>query len=199
MNRRFYLIFMVSILASCTNLPNYSSLPAFLSEDRIQMVVEIPAGTTHKLEYDALLNEFKAELMPDGHTRRVAFLPYPANYGFIPSTRMNPAEGGDGDAMDIVLLADAIPTGKVVAALPIAVLWMQDADEDDHKIIAIPVDPTIRILPIDSFAELEQQYPAVLDLIQGWFSSYKGPSSKVAVVGWGNDADALRLIKRMAL
>ena len=46
--------------------------------------------------------------------RIVNFLPYPANYGFIPSTFMDKKKGGDGDALDILLISEHMVTGTVV-------------------------------------------------------------------------------------
>ena len=58
-------------------------------------IIEVPAGTNRKLEIQPD-GQFVAELM-NGVPRVVNFLPYPGNYGFIPSTLMDEARGGDGE------------------------------------------------------------------------------------------------------
>lgn len=55
----------------------------------------------------------------NGVPRWTTFLPYPANYGFIPGTRMNKEEGGDGDAVDVFVLCGAVPSGTVMEVEPI--------------------------------------------------------------------------------
>jgi inorganic pyrophosphatase len=66
---------------------NHLALPSFSSDGFLNAVIEIPAGTNTKYEYDKQRLEFKPDLR-DGQTRRVDFLSYPLNYGFIPSTKM---------------------------------------------------------------------------------------------------------------
>ena len=80
------------------------------------MVVEIPAGTNHKIEYDPSTDSFEND-KKDGKDRVISFLPYPGNYGFIPSTLMNKDRGGDGDALDILVIGESEPTGTVLSCL----------------------------------------------------------------------------------
>ena len=113
--------------------------------------------------------------MPDeinGKPRIVNFMPYPANYGFIPSTLMNSASGGDGDPLDVLLIAESIKTGTVIEIIPIGILVLNDLNENDSKIIAIPADPMLRIINVESYKELKQHHNAILDLIRLWFLNY---------------------------
>ena len=69
--------------------------------------------------------------------RVVNFLPYPGNYGFIPSTMMSESAGGDGDALGYFSdFAESMTTGTVLEVIPIAALMMVDGGEIDTKIIA---------------------------------------------------------------
>ena len=111
------------------------------------MVVEIPAGTNKKLEYNAKTNSFPADVL-SGEERKVNFLPYPGNYGFIPSTIMDRSKGGDGDALDVLLLSQHIATGTILEIIPIGILVLEDNGEDDSKIIAVPVDENLRVIDI---------------------------------------------------
>ncbi|MDA9133798.1 inorganic diphosphatase, partial [Gammaproteobacteria bacterium] len=63
-------------------------MKTFSKNGFLQMVVEIPAGTNKKIEYDKNINEFFIDKI-DGVDRVINFLPYPGNYGFIPSTKMD--------------------------------------------------------------------------------------------------------------
>ena len=63
----------------------------------VQVVVEIPAGTNQKIEFDYKDGTFKVDQI-DGKDRVIDFLPYPGNYGFVPGTLMDKERGGDGDA-----------------------------------------------------------------------------------------------------
>ncbi|MEL6944743.1 MAG: inorganic diphosphatase, partial [Bacteroidota bacterium] len=131
-------------------------LPSSTAEG-IKVVIEIPAGTNEKIEYNKERKSFEVDSI-DGHARIINFLPYPGNYGFIPSTYMNPDEGGDGDALDVLVISNSVPTGTVMNVLPIASLQLRDNEEIDTKIIAVPADSTARTLQANNFTEFLIEY-----------------------------------------
>jgi hypothetical protein len=56
----------------------------------VHALVEISAGTAEKWEVKA--DERALAIgQRDGWRRRIEYLPYPANYGFIPNTRSTPS------------------------------------------------------------------------------------------------------------
>ncbi|MBR9922675.1 MAG: inorganic diphosphatase [Bacteroidetes bacterium] len=172
---------------------DFYALPAKAGNDW-QMVVEIPAGTNLKLEYDA----FKDSFLPDsinGQPRIVNFLPYPGNYGFIPSTLMDAAAGGDGDPVDVLLISEALPTGTVVRIQPIAALLLKDDGEADTKIIAIPRDSSIRSFQVETFQQMAIEFPAVRNMVEDWFLNYKGPG-RMESLGWRNEIFADQLMTK---
>ena len=149
------------------------------------MIIEIPAGTNKKLEYDYESNTFPADIK-NGYERIINFLPYPGNYGFVQSTRMARARGGDGDALDILLLSEHLPTGIIIEFLPIGILVLQDSGEKDSKIIAVPIDESLRILNIKNFKELNTEFLGIKNLIQLWFLGYKR-SDAVQIIAWEDE------------
>jgi inorganic pyrophosphatase len=177
---------LVFILWACNS--DFYSLPAQVQPGIVNMVIEIPAGTTLKTEYNETTRKFEAPRV-NGVPRRVQYLPYPGNYGFIPSTRQPKEKGGDGDALDIVLLADAIPKERVIQAIPIAVLHLTDGGENDSKIIAVPVNGDLRTINCTQFTCLKENYPSVLTILETWFANYKGRPA-VNVMRWGNEEEA---------
>ena len=106
------------------------NLEAFVREGVVRAVIEIPAGTVDKRQYDKATNTFPIDLR-DGQPRRIAFLPYPANYGFIPGTKMDKSQGGDGDALDVFVLCASQPSGTVMEVEPIGIIELLDAGERD--------------------------------------------------------------------
>ena len=172
---------------------NYYEVPA-TSQTAVNMVVEIPAGTNHKIEYDPSTNSFKND-MKDGKIRVVSFLPYPGNYGFIPSTLMDKSQGGDGDALDILVIGETEPTGKVLEVKPIAALLLIDGGEVDTKILAIPADPEKQVISPDSFQEFIIQHDAIRMIVENWFLNYKG-RGKMQLQGWRDDSYAYREIEK---
>ena len=99
MKNRFLFTLVLSlffIFSGCVEKQeNYYKIAALAQEGKaFNVVVEIPAGTNHKIEYNTESGEFENDIK-DGKIRIIDFLPYPGNYGFIPSTYMDPERGGD--------------------------------------------------------------------------------------------------------
>ncbi len=127
--------------------------------------------------------------------RMVAFLPYPGNYGFIPGTLMDKQLGGDGDALDVLLISSALPVGEVTNVLPIGMLELRDEGEMDTKIIAVPADPSQRTIPAANFQDFLIEYDAAKRIIEEWFLHYKG-YGKMELVGWQDEKSAVSHIQK---
>ena len=186
------------LLASCVNieteedvtpsaskevLPDYGIAPLRDKQGNITAVIEIPAGTNHKYEYNYESKKYVCEIR-NGKPRVVKFLPYPGNYGFIPGTLMDQERGGDGDALDVLVLSESIPQGRVIGIKPIATLKLIDKGEEDHKIIAVPANTELNVLNVTSFEDLSGP---VKEIIKTWFTSYKGPD-KMKFQSWESES-----------
>jgi inorganic pyrophosphatase len=171
-------------------------LPAFTPEGYLNMVVEIPAGSSLKIEYDPRQRRFLPDTL-DGQPRKIAFLPYPGNYGFIPSTYMDPARGGDGDALDVLMLGPARPSGTVIEVIPVGTLLLRDGGEEDTKIIAVAREEGLNPMGMDEFRDLLTEFDPARRIVEEWFEHYKG-FQQVELVGWEDEAYALREVKKWA-
>lgn len=176
---------------------NYSGIKTYSKNKNIQMVVEIPAGTNKKIEYSYDKNKFVIDLI-DQKDRIIDFLPYPGNYGFIPSTLMSKKYRGDGDALDILLISETLETGAILDIIPIGMLVLEDSKENDTKIIAIPVKKSMRIIDATSYTELCKNYPAVKDIIQLWFLNYKGDGI-IEFIKWDDEVSAKKEVDKWLL
>lgn len=150
---------------------DYGKLPFKNENGNITAVIEIPAGTNHKYEYNYSSQEFECEIR-DGKPRVVKFLPYVGSYGFIPGTYMDPAIGGDGDALDILIIGESIKQGEIIEIKPIATLKLLDGGEEDHKVIGVPINSELNIANISNYESIP---PAIKEIIKTWFTNYKGP------------------------
>ncbi|MBX2875713.1 MAG: inorganic diphosphatase [Saprospiraceae bacterium] len=183
------------LLLSCQNQSNKQNyaLPA-IEEDVINVIVEIPAGTNTKIEYNTASGTFQPDQV-DGEDRVVAFLPYPGNYGFIPSTLMDEERGGDGDALDILVIGSSQPTGSVVKAKAVGTLLLKDNGELDTKIIAVPADAEERTLAAENFLELMLDHDPAKRIIEEWFLNYKG-KGQMELIRWEDENYALQEIDK---
>ncbi len=111
-----------------------SRLPIGSPPDNVNVVIEIPEGSSVKYEID----KESGLLFVDRFVHTAMFFPF--NYGFIPHTLSE-----DGDPIDVLLISEQpVIAGCVVPARPIGMLDMEDESGHDTKILAVPtksVDP----------------------------------------------------------
>jgi inorganic pyrophosphatase len=150
-----------------------SLIPAQPKPGVLNVVIEIPAGSKNKYEFDKDLNAFALDRV------LYASVQYPYDYGFIPNTLAE-----DGDAMDGMVIMDQ-PTfpGCVIAARPIGMLIMIDGGDRDEKLLCVPVkDP--RYANVKSLDDIA---PHRLEEIAEFFRTYKNLEKKVTEIqGWQN-------------
>ena len=189
-----YFLFIGFIIGYLTlKEKNYSGYPAFTSSGYINAIVEIPAGTNHKIEYKPYYNKFENDLNPDGTDRIIEFLPYPGNYGFIPSTRLDHTVGGDNDPLDVLIISETEAVKTVIEVIPVAIIYLQDSGQVDHKIIAIPAKQEKRIIHSTNYQDFIDDHPAIHRIIELWFTSYKN-QDQMKFLGWGDEKKAMQEI-----
>ncbi|MCK5839193.1 MAG: inorganic diphosphatase [Bacteroidales bacterium] len=163
-----------------------------LFEDgNINVVVEIPAGTLEKWEVDKSDGKIKLEHI-DGKPRIINYLGYPGNYGMIPRTLLSKESGGDGDPLDVIVLGPPIERGSVVKCKLIGVLYLLDRKEQDDKLIAVLADSPL--YHVNSVDELNENYNGITQILQLWFTNYKGPG-KMESKGFGDKKMAIDILK----
>jgi inorganic pyrophosphatase len=169
----------------------YDGHPARNDDGTVNVVVEIPAGTNAKWEVNkegAMTWEVR-----EGVPRIVNFLPYPGNYGMIPSTLSPQDQGGDGDALDVLILGPALPRGTIARVQLIGVMKFLDKGEQDDKFLAVMQDTPLG--EMRSLKELNESFPGVAEIVHLWFTSYKGPG-KMEFQGWGDIDTAEEILQR---
>jgi inorganic pyrophosphatase len=174
-----------------TPMNDLAHLPTWPEPGVLNAIIEIPAGSAEKRQYDPATNTFPIDLR-NGLPRLIRFLPYPANYGFIPGTRMNKEDGGDGDAVDVFVLCGALPSGTVIPVEPIGIIELLDAGERDDKLIAVPVDPALRTVDVDDIRELPG---AARDILVSWLLNYD-PEDSAELVAVKDRAAAIATVER---
>lgn len=149
----------------------------------INVVVEIPAGSSHKIEWNRDLAVMQLDRVEP------AIFAKPTNYGFIPQTLDE-----DGDELDALIITDQpLPTGIFLEAKVIGVMKFVDDDEVDDKVVVVPADDRSTGNAINSLADIPKQK---IDQITHHFTHYKDlkkPGSTV-VKGWGDIEEAKAII-----
>lgn len=158
--------------------------PGDVENGIINVVIEIPAGSSHKIEWNRDLAVMQLDRVDP------AIFAKPTNYGFIPQTLDE-----DGDELDALIITDSpLPTGIFLEARVIGVLRFVDDDEVDDKIIVVPADDRNTGNAIKSLEDLPKQ---LLNQIDHHFTHYKDlkkPGSTV-VKGFGDIEEAKAIIR----
>ena len=160
-----------------------SRIPAQPEPGLINVLVEIPAGSKNKYEFDKDMQAFILD--------RVLFasVQYPYDYGFIPNTLAD-----DGDPLDGMVMMDQ-PTfpGCVIAARPIGMLEMIDGGDRDEKILCVPAEDP-RYAGVKTLADVA---PHRLDEVAEFFRTYKNLEKKVTeILGWKDADQVAALVKQ---
>jgi len=165
----------------------------FNLDNTVNAFIEIPAGTIEKWEVSSDGEIFKQELLKNG-PRKIDYLPYPVNYGFIPQTILSNISGGDGDALDIIVIGPKIERGSIVKVKVIGMIEMLDKGELDTKILSVLIKDGLKISEVDSLKDLKKNYMGVLEIILIWFENYKGTNLKIKnIVGKKRSIEEINL------
>ena len=155
----------------------------------VKMLVEIPAGTIEKYELNKENGKLEQDSV-DGKPRLIKYIGYPANYGMIPETILSKSDGGDGDPLDIIAIGPPSKIGDTVECKVIGILKLKDRGEQDDKLIAISKNSTLE--DVNSLADLKLKYPGISEIIEIWFTNYKG-QGKMISQGYREKNEAIEL------
>ena len=139
--------------------------PGDYENGEINVVIEIPTGSNHKIEWDRK----NACFMLD-RVEPMAFAK-PTNYGFIPQTLDE-----DGDELDVLMVTDQpLTTGIYTKA---RILGVDDGEVDD-KIIAVVDDDRNNGDAIQSLEDLPAQLIKQIEFHFNHYKDLKKPGSTV--------------------
>ncbi len=153
--------------------------------DEVNVVIEVPIGG-EPIKYE--MDKESGALFVDRFL--YTSMRYPGNYGFIPHTLSD-----DGDPCDVIVAnTRAIIPGAVMKCRIVGVLLMEDEAGSDEKLIAVPVPKlTQRYAKVQNYTDLPD---ITMKQIEHFFAHYKDlePNKWVRIVGWGDAAQARRLV-----
>lgn len=158
--------------------------PGDIENGQINVVIEIPAGSNNKIEWNRNLGAMQLDRVePKAFAK-------PTNYGFIPQTLDE-----DGDELDVLLIIDEpLPTGIFLEAKYIGVMKFVDDEEVDDKIVAVPADDRNNGNAINSLEDLPAQLIKQIEFHFNHYKDLKKPGSTV-VKSWGDKAEAKAVIE----
>lgn len=164
-------------------MPDFNQVltPGDVDGGTINVVIEIPTGSSHKIEWNRELAAFQLDRVEP------QIFAKPTNYGFIPQTLDE-----DGDELDVLVVTnEPLPTGVFLEATIIGVMKFEDDGEVDDKIVAVPADDRNTGNAIKSLDDI----PQLVKQLENHFNHYKDlkkPGSTI-VKGWGDVEEAKKI------
>jgi inorganic pyrophosphatase len=137
----------------------------------VNLVVEIPAGSRNKYEYNADAGIMALDRVLHSSVR------YPFDYGFVPGTLAD-----DGAPLDaLVIMTEPTFAGCLLTARPIGILDMIDCGAHDGKLLCVPsADPGQRAI-----RSIRQIAANQLEEVAEFFRTYKSLEGRVTqITGW---------------
>jgi inorganic pyrophosphatase len=172
-----------AILTACQEKKSFDDLNTFSKNDKPHFIVMNPAGSVENYEYDNETNGFKV-YTEDGEYSSVDFMPFPANFGFFPSTH----KGGEdqGELLYGFLITQEYSIQTLLEVKPIgAVSVIRDGNEMDY-IITIPDEESLRVNKSETLTD------DMKNIFSIWLTNAYGIES---IVQWHNEDYASELIK----
>jgi len=158
--------------------------PGATDDGLANVVIEIPAGSNHKVEWNRDMAAFQLDRVEP------AIFAKPTNYGFIPQTLDE-----DGDELDALVITDQpLATGIFLEAKIIGVLKFEDDGEVDDKVVFVPADDRQTGDSIHTLDDLSDQLKKQIEHHFTHYKDLKKPGSTI-VKGWGDIEEAKAIIK----
>ena len=149
----------------------------------VNTVIEIPKGSTLKVEWDRKRAAFMLDRVEP------AIFAKPVNYGFIPGTIDE-----DGDELDTLVVTDEpIQTGVWLKARVVGILNFEDDGEMDYKVVCVPADDRQTGDSVKVIDDLGERWKQQIVHHFTHYKDLKKPGS-TKVLGWGDSNDAKKII-----
>ena len=157
--------------------------PGDIDNGLVNVVIEIPTGSSNKIEWNRDLAVFQLDRVEP------TLFAKPTNYGFIPQTLDE-----DGDELDaLIITSEPLPTGIFLEAKIIGVMKFEDDGEVDDKVVVVPADDRHTGNAINSLSDLPEQIIKQIEFHFNHYKDLKKPGTTI-VKSWGDIEEAKAVI-----
>lgn len=157
--------------------------PGDIDNDLVNTVIEIPEGSSLKVEWDRKRAAFMLDRVEP------AVFPKPCSYGFIPQTLDD-----DGDELDtLVVCHEPLPTGIWLEARVVGIMNFEDDGDMDYKIVVVPADDRNTADRIKTLDDLGERWKQKVEFHFNHYKDLKKPGT-TKVLGWGDSSAAKKVI-----
>jgi inorganic pyrophosphatase len=158
-------------------------LPASPAPGEVNLVVEIPAGSRNKYEYNAEAGVMVLDRVLHSSVR------YPFDYGFVPNTFAE-----DGAPLDgMVIMDESTFPGCLIRARPIGVLDLLHGGCRDGKLLCVPIADQRK----QHVVSIRQISPTQLADVKEFFRTYRSlDGQSTTILGWLDQESVPALLER---
>lgn len=172
------------LMFSCKEKSGFDDLTTYSKNGNPHFVISNQSGTTTNYIYDKQAKGFKAKTV-EGRLENIPFLPFPANFGFFPSTHDE-----KGNLIKGFLISEPFSIQTLVEVKPIAAMEVEFIDGSREDIlILVTEEEKYRSVNIQTLSELSY---GIRDILHIWYENVY-PGSEIS--GWKDENYALELIK----
>jgi inorganic pyrophosphatase len=162
---------------------NLRSLPASPGPGLVNLLVEIPAGSRNKYEYNPNAEVMVLDRVLHSSVR------YPFDYGFVPNTL--DLDGTPVDAM--VIMEEPTFAGCLICARPIGMLDLVESGFRIGKLLCVPTADSRK----DSLHSIRQIAPNQLADVAEFFRTYRNIGGEAStIMGWCDQDAVAPLLER---
>ena len=185
MKKIVLIIAIFTLMMACQEKKSFDDLQTYSREGKPHFIVMNSAGSVEKFQYDNESNGFKVKTT-DGINESIGFLPFPANFGFYPSTH---ADGEDkGELLYGFLIASELSMQTMIDVKPLGAVSVTKDGKEVQFVISIPYEKLLRI-DMEDTNELHEDMESILGL---WLTNAFGVDS---IISWHDANYASELIK----
>lgn len=157
--------------------------PGDIENGLVNTVVEIPEGSTLKVEWDRERAAFRLDRVEPN------LFPKLTSYGFIPGTLDE-----DGDELDTLIICEhPLPMGLWLEAKILGVMKFEDDGEIDDKVVVRVADDRNEGNRLNTLDDLGETWKTQVEYHFTHYKDLKKPGN-TNVLGWGDIEEAKQII-----
>jgi inorganic pyrophosphatase len=179
------LLFSMALFFACKeNKTLYELSP--VSENGIHhALISIPAGTVELYQYDPAAGVFKVK--NDGKKdESVDYLPFPVNYGFLPSTFKDSGSKDINDPLNVFIVSPTFSKTTLIEIQPLgSAIYISGSGDEIVVPVVVPSDPQFRSLDVSDYSTF-MQYPEAMSSIESFYRYWK-KDDNLTFTKWQDD------------
>jgi len=159
-----YILIIQFLILACEK-PDLSRIPNRSSNNNLQGMVSMPAGSAKNYIYDSEKRAFKI-FRKEGIHKQMDFLPAPFNLGFIPSTKYK------SSYLELIILAESYDMSELVEIEVLGGILCNKNGNERVYILANPLSNEKKLFDVNNIKELADSNIGVVNLINNWIELY---------------------------